>query len=314
MSVSSDFFENLRKFVNMKHSIDFLPQYIQRELQELVGLIREEVKDVVMVILYGSYAKNTYARHDVHKDYGGGLIEFNSDYDLFVVTKRRLGRSEGTVETHIRDKFAAGKQEREITKIQIVSESISKLNNALSEGRYFYADVINEGVMLYDTGEYALATPRALNFAEIKEMAAEYYEEKLLDATRHFQHFELDYSHPDYKFCAFDLHQVAECLIKAVPLVYVLYGHKEHDLKFLLRKSKCHTLELVKVFSLNTEEEKRLFDLLRRAYLEARYNKKKFIVTKADIDALLPKIEQLRDAVERVCKERLAYYDSRIEK
>ena len=73
-------------------------------------------------------------------------------------------------------------------------------------------------------------------------------------------------------------------------------------------------MELVKVFSLNTEEEKRLFDLLRRAYLEARYNKKKFIVTKADIDALLPKIEQLRDAVERVCKERLAYYDSRIEK
>ena len=109
MSVSSDFLENLRNFVNMKHSIDFLPQYIQRELQELVGLICEEVKDVVMVILYGSYAKNTYARHDVHEDYGGGLIEFNSDYDLFVVTKRRLGRSEGTVETHIRDKFAVGK-------------------------------------------------------------------------------------------------------------------------------------------------------------------------------------------------------------
>lgn len=65
MSVSSDFLENLRNFVNMKHSIDFLPQYIQRELQELVGLICEEVKDVVMVILYGSYAKNTYARHDV---------------------------------------------------------------------------------------------------------------------------------------------------------------------------------------------------------------------------------------------------------
>ena len=45
----------------------------------------------------------------------------------------------------------------------------------------------------------------------------------------------------------------------------------------------------------------------------ARYNDK-FVVTKADIDALLPKIELLRDVVERVCKERLAYYDSRIEK
>jgi len=29
---------------------------------------------------------------------------------------------------------------------------------------------------------------------------------------------------------------------------------------------------------------------------------------------LLPKIELLRDVVERVCKERLAYYDGRIEK
>ena len=60
MSVSSDFLENLRKFVNMKHSIDFLPQYIQRELQELVGLIREEVKDVVMVILYGRQLRQEY--------------------------------------------------------------------------------------------------------------------------------------------------------------------------------------------------------------------------------------------------------------
>ena len=63
----------------------------------------------------------------------------------------------------------------------------------------------------------------------------------------------------------------------------------------------------------STPEEKRLFDLLQRAYIESRYNPD-FEITKADIDALLPKIEQLRDAVERVCKERLAYYDSRIEK
>mgnify|MGYP000272690322 FL=1 len=56
-----------------------------------------------------------------------------------------------------------------------------------------------------------------------------------------------------------------------------------------------------------------LFDLLQRAYIESRYNPD-FEITKADIDALLPKIELLRDVVEQVCNERLAYYDSRIEK
>lgn len=308
------YWKNLRNFVDMKTSIDFLPDDVRRDLHELVGLIREEIKDVGMIILFGSYAKNTFARHDVTDDYGGGLIEFNSDYDILVVSKQRLGKREGYTETRIRDRFADGKDDREVTKVQIISESISKLNNALSEGRYFYVDAVNEGIMLYDSGEYTLSTPRDLNFSEIRKMAQEYYDEKYLDATRHFQHFELDYSHPDYKFCAFDLHQVTECLIKAVALVYNLYGHKEHDLEFLLNKSKCYTLELIKVFPRDTEEEKRLFALLRRAYLEARYNKKNFIVTKEDIDALIPKIEQLRDIVEKVCTERIAYYGSRIKK
>ena len=31
---------------------------------------------------------------------------------------------------------------------------------------------------------------------------------------------------------------------------------------------------------------------------------------KEDIDALIPKIEQLRDIVDKVCRERIAYYDS----
>lgn len=192
------YWKNLRNFVNMKTSTDFLPKFVQRDLHQLVTLIREEIQDVAMIILFGSYAKNTFVRHDVTEDYGGGLIEFNSDYDILVVSKKRLGKSEGNIESRIRDRFAEGKEEHEVTKVQLVSESISKLNNALSEGRYFYVDAVSEGVLLYDSGEYTLATPRELNFSEIKEIANEYYDEKFLDAIRHFQHFELDYSHPDY--------------------------------------------------------------------------------------------------------------------
>ena len=59
------FWKNLAKFVGMKQSIDFLPERKQRDLHELVGLIRDEVKDVVMIILYGSYARNTYVELDI---------------------------------------------------------------------------------------------------------------------------------------------------------------------------------------------------------------------------------------------------------
>lgn len=96
-------------------------------------------------------------------------------------------------------------------------------------------------------------------------------------------------------------------------MVFILYGHKSHNLSELMNSVKKHTTEIFKVFPRDTEEEKRLFDLLERAYIESRYNPD-FEIVKADIDALIPKVEYLRNIVERVCRERLAYYDAQIGK
>ena len=292
----------------MKNSIDFLPERKQRDLRELAALIRDEVKDVVMIILYGSYAANTYVERDERRDYGVRTI-YMSDYDLLVVTKRRLGERESTVEARIRERFAAGKNDENLPRPQIINESISKLNDALTMGRYFYVEIVAKGIMLYDSGECQLATPGELDYAEIKKMAEEYYDDKFSDGLDFFKGANFYYQEENYHMTAFMLHQATESFLKTIPLVYILYGYKEHDLQFLIEKCKPYTLELAKVFPCDTDEEKRLFDLLRRAYLEARYNKKNFIATKADIDALVPKIELLRNIVEKVCRERLNHYD-----
>ena len=57
-------------------------------------------------------------------------------------------------------------------------------------------------------------------------------------------------------------------------------------------------MELAKVFLRDTPEEKRLFD--------------DFVVTKEDIDALMPKVELLRDVVENVCRKQFDYYKQKI--
>lgn len=216
------FWKNLANFVGMKNSIDFLPERKQCDLRELVGLIREEVKDVVMVILYGSYATDTYVERDERRDYGVRTI-YMSDYDLLVVTKQRLGERESAVESRIRERFAAGKNDESLPRPQIINESISKLNDALTMGRYFYVEIIAKGVMLYDSGEGTLTTPKELDYAEIKAITEEYYEEKMEDAKTHYIHYEVDCSNENYRFCAYDLHQVTENLLKAIPLVHVLY-------------------------------------------------------------------------------------------
>ena len=285
------FWKNLAKFVGMKQSIDFLPERKQRDLHELVGLIRDEVKDVVMIILYGSYARNTYVELDIRRDYGGGKIQYMSDYDILVVSKKRLGSRTVTVSSRVKSSFLKNKNADTQTRPQIINESITKFNNALSEGRYFYVDILSE----------------------ILQMAEEYYNGKLNRAVSHYEYYQLDYSKERYTYSTYNLHQVVEHLLKAIPLVFILYGHKEHELDTLIEKCKAYTLELVKVFPLDTEEEKHHFELLERSYIEARYNDK-FVVPKEVVDALVPKVDLLFNIVEDVCRKQFDYYKQQSKK
>ena len=301
------FWKFLANFVIMKNSIDFLPERKQRDLRELVRLIRDEVKDVVMVILYGSYARNTYVECDERRDFGVRTF-YISDYDLLIVTKKRLGVRESTA-ARIGNRFLEGKNAEFHTHPQFINESISKLNNALSEGRYFYVDILAQGIMLYDSEEYQLATPCDLDYPEIKKMAQEYLNNKFSRANSFLFDVPNTLKRKDYKQASFYLHQATENFLKSIPLVYVLYGYKEHDLEFLIEKCKPYTLELAKVFPRDTPEEERLFKLLQRAYVEARYNDD-FAVSKDDTDALTVRVERLRDITEKVCRDRIAFYDS----
>ena len=139
-------------------------------------------------------------------------------------------------------------------------------------------------------------------------MAQKYYNNRFIEASRFFETAKFNYLKEWYVIASFQLHQATENFIKTITLVYILYGHKEHDLELLIEKCKPYTLELSKVFPRDTPEEERLFRLLQRAYVEARYNDD-FVVTKEDIDALMPKVERLRDITEKICCDRIAEYN-----
>ncbi len=51
-------------FVIMKRRIRFLPPRKRQDLQQLTMLIREQVKQVETIVLFGSYAKNKYVDYD----------------------------------------------------------------------------------------------------------------------------------------------------------------------------------------------------------------------------------------------------------
>lgn len=162
----------------MKTSINYLPEQKRDDLRRIVECVLEVLPDCEMIILYGSYARNTYVDYDQRIEYGIRTC-FISDYDILVVTSTRFQRY---IINHIlskaTDNYYKGKNRYVSTTVQFIDESIDDLNKAIDKNRYFYTDIKREGIMLYNSGRYKLARRRKLNYREIKELAEEYYKSR----------------------------------------------------------------------------------------------------------------------------------------
>ena len=297
----------------MKTSVNYLPEQKREDLRRIVKCVLEVLPDCEMIILYGSYARNTYVDYDQRIEYGVRTC-FMSDYDILVVTATRFQNfAINNILNKAIDNYYKGKNPYESTTIQFINESIDDLNKAILKNRYFYTDIKREGIMLYDSGRHKLARRRKLNFQEIKELAEEYYDDKYGRGDSFLKQANYAYMDHDFRMASFDLHQACENYYKSLILTFTLYSPKEHSLIELSAKAKTHSLDSSKAFPRDTQEEKRLFDLLQNAYIQARYNKL-FRVTKEDIEALIPKVELLRDITRQSCEERIRTYAAKSKK
>ncbi len=261
-----------------------------------------------MIILYGSYARNDYVKYD--EKYEFGKIQFYvSDYDILVVTSGISDGIAGKALDNVEDMYYKRAEDPDRQPpVQFINDDIKKLNKDLKEGRYFYNQIKKEGIILYDSGKHKLARRRKLNFEEIKQQAQEYFDEKFDKANGFLQTTKLIYEHmKDYKLCSFNLHQACENYFYAIRLVYTQQNSKQHNLSKLLNSVKKYSDEFIKVFPQDTKEEKRLFQLIKAAYVNGRYDPD-FLVTKEDIDALIPKVEMLRDITKRICEDKIKEY------
>ena len=291
----------------MKTSINYLPEQKRDELRRIVKCVLEVLPGCEMIILYGSYARNTYVDYDQRIEYGIRTC-FMSDYDILVVTSTRFQRY---IINHIlskaTDNYYKGKNRYASTTVQFIDESIDDLNKAIDKNRYFYTDIKREGIMLYNSGRYKLARRRKQNYREIKELAEEYYNERF-ERGNEFLLGAIFYNEQGlHKMASVLLHEACENYYNSIILTFTLYSPKEHSLIKLSARAKTHSLESSKAFPRNTEEEKRLFDLLQDAYVQARYSLH-FRITQEDIEALIPKVELLRDIARQCCEERIKVY------
>ena len=280
-------------------TIDKLPQSKQEELNLLTEFL-SNFKEVEMVILFGSYARGNWTEDQYIEK--GITYEYRSDYDILVVLTHEDIKQKFRIEDKVKAELTTTGKVK--TPVSLIFHGIKHLNKALNIGNYFFKDIKEEGKVLYDSGKFKLAVPKKLTPKQYQQKAQEYFEQWFESANGFFKQFNYALKDNEYKIAAFDLHQATERYYTTILLVFTDYRPKDHNLETLgIKVEMCD--KRFAVFPRNTDEGKRLFELLKKAYIDARYKMDEYSISKTELEYLSDKVNQLKGLTESICREKI---------
>jgi predicted nucleotidyltransferase/HEPN domain-containing protein len=298
----------------MRTDLDHLPAVKQRELERVVQILFEEFEEaralatqdwkkkgrILKIILYGSYARGGWV-DEPHTAKG-----YQSDFDLLIIVndQRLTDRVEywAKAEERLNRELAITKTLR--TPVNFIVHTLHEVNDGLAHGRFFFMDVANEGIALYQSDASELAQPKPKTPAQALAMAREYFEEWFPGAMRRYEFVKFGIEKGHLKETAFELHQTAESLYHCVLLVCTFYTPHVHNLAFLRTQAERLDRRLTYVWPMDTRKERAMFEKLKDAYVKARYSKH-YRISAEELDWLAARIEDLGRVVQEVCLERI---------
>jgi len=224
-----------------------------------------------------------------------------SDYDVLVIVK-----SPKAVEKHEVWSMVEQRAESRLghTALSLIVHDIEDVNRQLELGQYFFSDIKKEGIVLYDAGGITLSEAREKAPEERRRYAQQNYEKWFESADDFMIAYEPLVARGRYNIAAFQLHQATERYYTAALLVLTEYRPKGHNLTHLGKLAGSLEPSLRAIFPMTPRENKRLFELLKKAYIDARYSTK-YAITEGELCVLAARVRELRERVERVCKERM---------
>ena len=191
--------------------------------------------------------------------------------------------------------------------VSLLVHSIAHVNQEIRTGQYFFADIVNEGVLLFNSRRVQLAKPKALNAGERLALAERNCRYWFESASGFFQGSIYYAARRMPAHAAFLLHQAAERYFHAALLVFTGYKPKTHDLERLANQTAPLHSALGGALPRTEPEDERVFKLLKRAYIEARYSKN-YRVTDDELGILRAHVRDLGARVREACAEKLASF------
>lgn len=294
----------------MKRSLGHLPPPRAQLLREIRDVIRETAEDkFAMLILFGSHARGNWV-DDQHEE-GQATHVYHSDFDLLLIVNSpkdahgsRCLELESKIKKALRREGING---RYAPSAHVIIHDIADVNKQLRRGRYFFSDIKREGVLLATSGEHKLERRRKLNPKERQGQAKADFKQWHKSAGSFLIDSGNALKRRDHKIAAFHLHQATERFYSAVLLVFSSYKPRSHDIEELGKLAASQDTAFLSVFPRATDEEDRLFKLLRSAYVEARYDPG-YRITRKELEQLGKHVRKLQRLTKRLCEERIASF------
>ena len=137
------------------------------------------------------------------------------------------------------------------------------------------------------------------------QKAQEEFEYWLRKGDRFYESFEFNFKKEYYSESAFLLHQATESYYSAILLVFTDYRPRGHNLKWLGKQANSINDRFREVFPTRNREERALFQLLKKAYIDARYNKN-YRITAEELEYLAERVQLLRALTDKLCQQEIA--------
>ncbi len=316
--------EPMTKIVSdLQARIANLPRRAQRDMESAVKILLEEFEKatrgskaehrhngrILKIILFGSYARGKQVVDPVGR--------YFSDYDLLVVVDHEDLTDAFKYWTKAEDRMVDMLTEQGWPQpLNLIIHSLDDVNHQLRRGRYFWVDILKGGIALFEEAGHPFEPPGELTEAEAREEAQRYFDENfsaigrnLIRASDDRRHGQLEVDSVESarwrKDAAFDLHRAMESAYYCIMLVLVLYQPKSHNLNFLSKRAEQLDERLIGVWKTETRFGKRCYELLRAAYIKARYSDQ-YKINDDELDWLTERITELQALTKMICEERLA--------
>jgi uncharacterized protein len=231
----------------------------------------------------------------------------SQDFDLLVVVDHEdlTDVAEFWLPTEDRLLALLGEGETLRTPVSLIYHSFDDVNEKLRLGRYFFSDILRDGIVLFEVPGHAFVEPQPLSAHDALAETREYFEEWFESADQFFIQATEAAERGWNNKAAFEMHQAAERLYQCLFLVRTLYTPKTHNLNRLRSLAEDMEPRLKQVWPSENKLERQAFARLREAYIKARYSRE-YRITAEQLAWLGKRVAALRDIVETACRERLA--------